>query len=641
MSRKIHILIIAHSHEEAMNPVRYIQRRGYDCDYATASRPEELIEKLAASHWDLALYDYSMKEPSATVALHTVKQRRPDLPFIILADSITEHDAVQLMRQGADDYLHKRSLGRLIPIIEREHHHASIRKENTQRITTLQMIQKRYRALVENISLGIFLVDEDFRIVATNPVFLELAGKSRDTCLGRHCYEVMEQRTTVCPDCPCLQTMVTGKISEAEKIWRDSQADPLYVKAIAFPIADEPGADTGFVVALENNTDRKRLEQQLQRAARLEAVGRLAGGLAHDFNNLIMAVMGYSGLLMKSVGADDPAKEKLSLIHKAATEAGKLTHRLLAFGRKKERSTEPLDLNNVVTEFRSLLQRLVGDHYTIKVISAKNLSLTIADRMQIEQILMNLVVNARDAMPGKGVIAITTAGGDCDLPACSDSGEIRLCPYVMLAVADSGAGIDAETKSRIFDSFFSTKSQDKGTGLGLSTVQSIVREHNGFIKVVSDPGAGARFEIYLPAQEESAEDTIRSEAAQEWPNGNETVLIVEEDESLRNLMGELLAFLGYTVIPVENPLQALNTVQSGEYGLHLLVAEMTMAQMQGDALFKLLTQTYPALKALFLTNDHRAEAGEVVSVGETARYVEKPFDLRDFALIVRKILDHS
>jgi signal transduction histidine kinase len=395
------------------------------------------------------------------------------------------------------------------------------------------------------------------------------------------------------------------------------------------------------VVKLEREiAERKLLEDQLRQSQKMEAIGRLAGGIAHDFNNLLTIIIGYSDVL--SLQTDAPVvqqKEMLKEIHNAADRAAMLTRQLLAFSRKQILAPRVLNLNEIVTNIEKMLTRLIGEDISLKANLLPTLKRISADAGQLEQVIMNLVVNARDAMPSGGDLLIETSNVECDGSYSKTHAEVVPGHYVMLAISDSGCGMDAATQARIFEPFFTTKEQGKGTGLGLATVYGIVKQSGGHIWVYSQQGHGTTFKLYFPVAEVS--QTNREECAGKPAalRGNETILLVEDDMALRALAKSVLEMYGYKVIDADGPNEALQLSQSYGGNIDVLLTDVVMPQLNGKRLSELLMPTRPGMKVLFMsgyTDDAVIRQG-LVDAG--THFIQKPFVPAALGTKVREVLE--
>jgi nitrogen-specific signal transduction histidine kinase/CheY-like chemotaxis protein len=392
-----------------------------------------------------------------------------------------------------------------------------------------------------------------------------------------------------------------------------------------------------FIAVLQDITTRKQLEQELLHVQRMEGVGQLAGGIAHDFNNLLTVIGGRSQLALAKLQPADPLRHDLDLIQRTADRAAALTRQLLAFSRKQVLQPRVVDPNDVVGSSTNLLKRLIGENIDLMFVPAEDLGRVRVDPGHFEQVIVNLAVNARDAMPDGGQLTIETANVELDADYASRHVGLKPGPYVMLAVSDTGIGMDAATRARIFEPFFTTKGPGKGTGLGLATVYGIVKGSEGHIRVSSEPSAGTVFKIYLPRTEaapdaEPAGDTTR-------PRGTETILLVEDETEVRNLAREVLAGLGYTVLEAASAADAILIAQRHVGLIDLLLTDVVMPRMGGGALAEAVTAVRPETKILFMsgyTDDAIVRHG-VLEAG--VQLLEKPFTPERLSAKVRVVLD--
>ncbi len=419
----------------------------------------------------------------------------------------------------------------------------------------------------------------------------------------------------------------------------------VFTQALAEKTKD--GEIIGYVGTITDITERKQAEEalrqseeQLRQAQKMEAVGRLAGGVAHDFNNLLMVMRGYGELLLNQLDANDPLRRNAEEIQKAAERATALTQQLLAFSRKQVLQPKVLDLNAVVTEVEKMLRRLIGEDIELTAVLDLALGRVKADPGQIEQIILNLAVNARDAMPQGGRLTLKTANVTLDQAYVRQHLGATPGPYVLLAVSDTGVGMDAETRSHIFEPFFTTKGAGKGTGLGLSTVYGIVKQSGGTIWVESAPGRGTTFEIYLPLVEEAtANGELHPALPPPTPGGTETILVVEDEMSVRKLAAEFLGSNGYRVLEAQDGAEALQVCEEHRAPIHLLLTDVVMPGMSGRELAVRLVGARPEMKVIYVsgyTDDAIVQHG-VREEGTV--FLQKPFSLDALARTVREALD--
>lgn len=414
------------------------------------------------------------------------------------------------------------------------------------------------------------------------------------------------------------------KIDGAE-VWFDGSVSPI--------------SDNSVLWIARDISERKQLEEQLRQAQKMEAVGRLAGGIAHDFNNLLTAINGYSELAMRKLEEVDPLRLNLEEIRKAGDRAAALTRQLLAFSRKQILHPKVINLNAVVADMERMLKRLIGEDIDMRVILKPELGNVKADIGQIEQVIMNLVVNARDAMPRGGKLTIETANIYLGEEYAKHHISVEPGSYVMLAISDNGCGMDKETKARIFEPFFTTKEHGKGTGLGLSTVYGIVKQSKGDIWIYSETGRGTSFKIYLPYVEEEAEIVRPRRDGRPMPKGNETILLVEDDELVRNVAREVLELNGYKVLEAASGMEAEMICRNYEETIHLMLTDIVMPETSGRVAAEQVKELHPETSVLFMSGYTEDAIHHYYVPNGELNFIEKPFTPNDLAWKVREILD--
>ena len=389
----------------------------------------------------------------------------------------------------------------------------------------------------------------------------------------------------------------------------------------------------------KERAERKQLEQQLRQAQKMEAIGQLTGGIAHDFNNMLTVIIGYSELMLQKLKADDSLRSDIEQIKEAGERASSLTRQLLAFSRKQVLQPKVFDLNAVLTNMDRMLQRLIGEDIHLVTVPAPGLGRVRADPGQIEQVIMNLAVNARDAMPHGGKLTIETANVELDNAYAREHVSVRPGSYVMLAVSDTGCGMDAATQAQIFEPFFTTKEVGKGTGLGLSTVFGIVKQSEGYVWVYSEVGRGTTFKIYLPRVEAAVETVEPSGETARPARGSETILLVEDDHAVRTLIRSTLQAHGYTVLEASQGKEAL--LLSGQHKglIHMMVTDTVMPGMSGRELAERLKPLRPNMKALFMSGYTDKAIVHHGELDPDTAFLQKPFTPDALARKVREVLD--
>lgn len=500
-----------------------------------------------------------------------------------------------------------------------------------------------YRGILESRHESVIVIDRDFRIRELNENYLKTTGKSRDEVIGQPCYRVSRGRAKPCGEdgdyqCPAAYTFKTGKHQSIVQRHFRPRGEPFDVEVSASPLQEENGKVSLVVETMRDITELNHLKALFLQAQKMEAVGRLAGGMAHDFNNLMNVVIGYSEMLLHKAASDDPGRQGLESILDAGERAATLTRQLLAFSRKQIIEPKILDMNAVITDMERILRRIIGEDIELLSKGIPGIGRVRADLGMIEQVIMNLAVNARDAMPDGGKLTIETANVEFDEHYVQTHQGSRPGPYVMLAISDTGMGMTPEVKARIFEPFFTTKEMGKGTGLGLSTVFGIVKQHNGYIMAYSEPGNGACFKIYLPRVEEEIESEGRK-VSQRITGGKETILIVEDDEGLRTMAGMMLEDLGYTVLSCPSGADALARLSAYEGSVELLFTDVVMPGMNGKSLAEEVRSLRPEVKVLYTSGYPDNDIAHRGVLDPAALFIQKPFTSAALGAKIRKALN--
>lgn len=509
----------------------------------------------------------------------------------------------------------------------------------------LERLSRQSELILNSVGEGIYGLDLQGNTTFGNPAAARITGWRTEELLGKPLHDILhharpdEPRYSrkACRICTAFQDGSCSRVDDA--VFRKKDGTSFPVEYATTPIHDKRGEVVGTVVTFQDITERRKLEQQLRQSQKMEAIGKLAGGVAHDFNNLLTAIMGYSGLMLTSMERGAPQRKDVEEIKKAACRAAALTRQLLVFSRRQVLQPKVLDLNAVVANMNTMLPRLIGEDIELVTLLDPGLGQVKADPGQLEQVILNLAVNARDAMPQGGTLTIETANVVLDETYVNQHPAVKAGPYVMLAVSDTGCGMDPETQSRIFEPFFTTKEQGKGTGLGLSTVYGIVEQYCGSIWVYSEQGIGTTFKIYLPRTEEASEPVESDSAGDPLPHGLETVLLVEDEEAVRQLSYEVLRRNGYTVLVAHNGEEALQVCERYKAPISLMVTDVVMPGMSGRELAESLVPSRPEMKVLY-TSGYTDDA--VVRRGvlqEGVAFLQKPFMAEALARKVRELLD--
>jgi len=499
----------------------------------------------------------------------------------------------------------------------------------------LRRSEANYRSLVQGAPYGIYRVSTHGKLLDVNPALAEMLGYSSEAelmaiNLDANVYRDPDERARILQRRP-------ERFEGAEVVWKRKGGTFLTVRLSGRLVHDPGGATDYYEMIAENVTERRALEHQLRQAQKMEAVGRLAGGVAHDFNNLLMVIKGHSELLLDRTRGDEGLYRKADQIHKAADRAAALTQQLLAFSRMQVLQPKLIDLNVATAEMGKMLPRLIREDIELSIFVDPRPCRVKADPVQIEQVILNLAVNARDAMPNGGKLIIETK--NCELDEAYARRHPPMLPgrFAMLAVSDTGTGMDAKTQTHIFEPFFTTKEKGKGTGLGLATVYGVVKQSGGFIWVYSEPGQGTTFKIYLPRVDEPVEARLEKASA-EAPRGCETILLVEDERDVREVAREFLGLSGYTVLEAKDGAEAIETAMRHPGTIHLLVTDMVMPGMGGRELAAHLAPLRPEMKVVYMSGYTEYSSVHQGDLDENAVLLTKPFTRSILTRTVREAL---
>jgi PAS domain S-box-containing protein len=508
--------------------------------------------------------------------------------------------------------------------------------ERKQAEAKLQESERKYRRIFENVQDIFYQVDLNGNILEISPSIERYSGYTREELIGKPVlgfYYYPEDRAKL------LDAMKKkGEIVDYEVRLRTKDDRLVYASVNAHFLVDEAGNPIGMEGSLWDITERKRLEEQLIRSQRVEAVGQLAGGIAHDFNNILTAIIGYGSLLEMRMRNDDPLRKNVHYILKSAEKAAQLTYSLLAFGRKQVLNPRPENLNEIIKGMEKLLMPIIREDIELTVSFKEKDLYVMADSGQIEQVLMNLAANARDAMPEGGIFGISAEITELDDEFVKVYGYGEPGKYALISVTDTGIGMDEETRRRVFEPFFTTKEVGKGTGLGLSMAYGIIKQHNGYINVYSELGKGTTFKIYLPAIETTPVQEKKSEVTSYPTEGTETILLAEDDETLRKLSHTVLHEHGYKVIVAADGEEAISKFLANQERVQLLLLDMVMPKKNGKETYEEIRKIRPDIKVLFVSG-HADVAHRKGILDEGLDFMPKPVSPKVLLGKVREVLD--
>lgn len=499
----------------------------------------------------------------------------------------------------------------------------------------LKESEERYRRIFETASDGILLLEKSRGNIAhVNPAAEKMMGYTEAECAGKNLRDIGVSLDV--SDFPAImQTLEKSGIINYGDV-------PVKTRSGLDICTDIYIVDRAHLAQcnIRETTERKKLEDQLRQAQKMEAVGLLAGGIAHDFNNILSAIVGYGSLLQTKMHPDDPLREYADQILVSADRAAEVTHSLLAFSKKQQLNPKPISINALIKRLEKLLSRLIGEDIELKTAFASQDIVSMADAGQIEQVLLNLAMNARDAMPHGGHLTLATERVELDDTFLREHGYGAPGLYAVISVSDTGIGIPKEIMDKIFEPFFTTKDPDKGTGLGLAMAYGIIRQHKGYINVYSEPGMGTTFRIYLPVIA-CAEESIAKSPVEPLPlMGSETILIAEDDAILRKLLSTILLANGYKVILAEDGEAAIRTFSDNRDEIQLVMLDMIMPRISGKEVFDQIRKMRPAIKTLFSSGYTADRIDKESLLQEGVDFIMKPVSPKDLLRVIRRMLDN-
>lgn len=646
MTVPLRLLLVEDSEDDAELVCLELAKADFDLDWRRVDTEHDFVTALAEP-WDVIISDFRMPNFNGLRAFELYQEKGIDTPFIFVSGALGEERAVEAMRIGARDYLLKGDLARLNVAVQRELGEARNRSAQRQAEETARRDQRRLAAAVEASGAGIFEysvpVGPDTHF---SERWAEILGYTVDELPPRE--EIFEWLSTrVNPDdLPRFRQLhddfLAGRSERyaIEMQVRHKAGHVLDVALMANAVESMPDRWAPHVVGVMLDlTERRMLETQLRQAQKMEAIGRLAGGVAHDFNNLLTAIFGFGEFILNELEEGAPAHQDMQELLKAASRAETLTGQLLAFSRRKPVSPKVLSINTVVEDMDRMLRRIVGEDVDVATVLAPDLWNVRIDPGSLEQVIVNIAVNARDAMPEGGKLSIETQNVELDESyAQSRRVSVEAGAYAVVAISDDGTGMDEATRRNIFEPFFTTKDAGKGTGLGLSTCYGIVKQAAGYIWVYSEIGKGTTFKIYLPRvleQPEQARQTLRPDSMQ----GSETILLAEDDEQLRTLAVRTLSRLGYRVLAASNGKEALREYETAGVPIDLLLTDVVMPEMSGKQLAESLLSQLPGLKVVYMSGytSHAAVHHGMLEAG--SQVLQKPFTPAILARTLREVLD--
>ena len=628
MTPVLKILWLEDSSDDAELISATLAHEGIVCDPLRVETKEDFVHAIEQNSFDLILSDCTLPAFDGLSALKIARQKVPDVPFIFVSGTIGEEVAIETLKGGATDYVLKHRLARLAPAIQRALAEVEERAAREQAERSKSEAESLFGVLFDQVTVGVAIVSLEGALVKVNPALQEMFGfvfdsEAEPATLRRISLDEFTHPEDRGPDSRTLDELRTGKRTshQLEKRFTRSDGAVVWAQVVQSLIRDADNAPRFFLYLITDITERKELEQRFLQAQKMEVVGRLAAGIAHDFNNFLTVINAYSQIL---TGRFSDQHREIQEIRSAGEHAAKLTKRLLALGRPEIHQLTVLDLNTAVSSVDDMLRRLIGEEIQLTMRLDPATGPIEAGQDQIEQLIMNLCINARDAMPQGGNLTIVTNNVALDA-AQADRLGLEPGDFVELVVSDTGHGMDEQTRAKIFEAFFTTKGHAKGTGLGLWMVQQVVQHSRGAIGVDSTPGQGTSFRVYLPRAAGATQAHSGATSSPGVTVAAETILVIEEDHSVRQLVTETLRTAGYEVLT--------NLPAGKQDQVDLVISGFTDQTPATDPLSGLLASR-PGTKVLFLLNAFGDLAFE-----EGVAYLQKPLQRDDLVQRVREVLD--
>lgn len=620
-----------------------------DCAIQQVETEADFSQQLGQNEVDLILADYILPSYDGMSALYLVRQHWPEIPFIFVSGVMGEEVAIETLKNGATDYVLKNGLARLVPAVKRalresaEHRQYQLAAIEEERLLhELRDSENKYRSLsqqlhslLDAIPDNLKLLDRDLKVLWANESATTEIDKSEVEVIGQYCFVLWCGLIEPCYYCPVVQSIATGKACSVVATRPDNKVWDLR----AIPLIDEQGEVVNVIELKRDITEHRSLEDQLRHAQKMEAVGTLTGGFAHDFNNILNVILGYSSMVLDRLPQDNLSHDHLKEVITAAERAAVLTKKLLAFSRKQVAEVKPVNINDLVTGLQSMLGRTIGEdvHLTINV--AADSPTVLADAGQIEQVLLNIAANARYAMPIGGSLTICTGTEQLDGEFTAAYGYGSPGNFGLITVADTGEGMDADVQRKIFDPFFTTKGIGEGTGLGLSVSYAIIKQHSGYINVFSEKGKGTLFKIFLPTCAKLMTRSAKGESFGEVRGGQEVILIAEDEASVRELARLMLESFGYSVITAADGSEAVAKFLEHRETIQLLILDLIMPNKNGKEVYEEIVKLQPGVKTLFssgYTNDIISK----MEIAEGMELIHKPYKPHELLNRVRMMLDN-
>ena len=638
---KLDVLMLEDNPADARLNLYKLEETGFDiaCDVARTS--DEFKHQIQASSYGLILGDYRVPDWTGLDAIRWLRGSGINLPFVLVTGTLGDELAIECIKAGADDYVLKDNLDRLPIVVKRVLAEHTMRLERDRAATELREAEEQYRLLFQASPHPMWVFDNNtLRFLAVNNAAVRHYGYSLRDFFSMSVAEIRPPEDVE----RFLQSVERQRdkhsLEAYGELWKHKKKDGTVIDV---EISSQPikfrGIDAQLVLA-HDVTDRLILEREFRQAQKMEAIGRLAGGVAHDFNNLLMVISGFTQLIAEQAHTDEKVGKYVPQVLTAVQRATALTKQLLAFSRKQIQELRVLDLNSVLTDFCKMLPSLIGEDVEMRVRPSSEECAIYSDKGQIEQVVMNLAVNARDAMPDGGILTIETDRANLDATYFQRHNiEVKPGEYIMLAITDTGMGMTPSVQSHLFEPFFTTKEVGKGTGLGLSTVYGIIKQCNGYIWVYSEIGKGTTFKVFFPCVSAEVDADTSSPVQEVETRGIETILLVEDEAALRAVTSEFLGSKGYHILQAGDGLEALRVSEVHEQNIDLLLTDVIIPGLRGIDIAERIRAERPDIAIVYMSGYTELGAKEQ-GIKKSDGFLQKPFSLLTLSTTIRRALDN-
>ena len=618
-----------------------LKDQGYEV--ITVESGSECLQMMSAQNFDLVILDLIMPATDGITVLQEIRDKYKDTQIIMITGYADKEKAIAALRLNAYDFIEKPFESKeMLNTISCCLKQLGLRREIEKKNQKIKESEEFIKNVLESVDEGFVVIDREYKIISANRAYCDQVKMSVEDIVGRHCYEIAHHNDVPChklgEECSVRHALETERSFASLHTHYDFAKNPIHVQIKSFPMRDALGRMTSVIGIINDITEKRRLESQLHHAQKMEAIGTLTGGIAHEFNNLLTAIIGYGRLLQEGITKEDHLQNYVNQLLASSGRAAKLVKSLLAFSREQTIDTKPVKIGSITDDVERLLGRIMGEDIELMTDLKDDGAVVMADYGQMEQVLINLAANARDAMPDGGRLTISTDVVEFDEKYLETYGYRKPGRYAMISLTDTGSGIDDRTKEKIFEPFFTTKEVGRGTGLGLSMVYAIIKQHCGYITVESTTGRGTSFKIYLPVVESCVEEIVPADIIVP-AGGRETILLAEDDEEVRKLAKNLLQKFGYEVLEAVDGEDAIKKFEEDKDKIRLLIFDVMMPKKNGKEAYDEIKKMRSGIKVLFTSG----YTGDIIRRKEVHEgefdFIPKPIAPKEFLKKVREVLD--